>query len=103
VVFNKGIPHALTVAIPTGGQTHPISTTGFKLEWKNAQKKAKNNIISETIKRTTPKRRPFRIPAVYCPSKEPSLIISRNQKQTLRIKMKRPQTRIENPSLYECI
>ncbi len=58
-VFNNGIPQALIVAIPTGGHTPPISGTGFKLEWKNAQKKAKNNIISETMNNTNPKRSPF--------------------------------------------
>jgi len=31
-VFNKGIPQAFIVAIPTGGHTQPNSGTGFKLE-----------------------------------------------------------------------
>jgi hypothetical protein len=46
------------ILIPIGGQIPPNSTLGATLEWKNAQKKAKKNIISETIKRTTPIRKP---------------------------------------------
>jgi hypothetical protein len=42
----------------TGGHTEPISIVGDKLEWKNAQKKAKKNITSETIKRIIPERKP---------------------------------------------
>jgi len=40
-VFNKGTCHGLIAIIPFGGQTQPISMVGFKLEVKNAQKKAK--------------------------------------------------------------
>jgi hypothetical protein len=44
--------------IPFGGHTLPISATGFKLAWKNAQKNAKNSITSETMNNNIPKRRP---------------------------------------------
>lgn len=39
-------------------QTQPISTLGDKLEAKNAQKKEKKNITSETINKIIPKRNP---------------------------------------------
>jgi len=58
-VFNKGIFQGLIAIIPLGGQTEPISNVGFNAEWKKAQKKAKNNIISEAIKRTIPSFKPF--------------------------------------------
>jgi hypothetical protein len=32
IVFNSGIRYGLTVVIPFGGQTLPISAVGFKLE-----------------------------------------------------------------------
>jgi hypothetical protein len=31
IVFNNGINHGFMVSIPFGGQTLPISATGFKL------------------------------------------------------------------------
>jgi hypothetical protein len=37
-----------------GGQIEPISITGAKAEAKKAQKKAKKNITSETIKSNIP-------------------------------------------------
>jgi hypothetical protein len=40
--------------MPFGGQIFPISIVGVKLEAKNAQKKAKKNIISDKIKRIMP-------------------------------------------------
>jgi len=53
-VFNKGISQALNTGTFSGGQTAPISKVGDKLEWKNAQKNAKKNIISETINNIIP-------------------------------------------------
>ena len=58
-VFNKGTSHGLKVSIPNGGQIPPISIAGDVLEWKNAQKKAKKNIISDTIKSAIPHRKPI--------------------------------------------
>jgi len=40
-VFNKGTPQGSNGFILVGGHTDPISIAGDKLEWKNAQKKAK--------------------------------------------------------------
>ena len=57
-MFNKGTPQGLKGFMLTGGHTEPISIVGDKLEWKNAQKKAKKNITSETIKRIIPCRKP---------------------------------------------
>ena len=53
-VFTNGISKGLKEFIPFGGQTFPISIVGAKLAEKKAQKNAKKNIISETIKRKTP-------------------------------------------------
>jgi len=44
--------------ISTGGHTEPISIAGDRLEWKKAQKKAKKNITSDTMKRIIPERKP---------------------------------------------
>jgi hypothetical protein len=53
-VLTKGTSRALNVAIPLGGQIFPISIVGVRLAAKKAQKNAKKNITSETIKRITP-------------------------------------------------
>jgi hypothetical protein len=57
-VFNNGIALASKTSIPFGGQMLPISIVGAKLAAKKAQKNAKKNIISETINKITPYRRP---------------------------------------------
>lgn len=67
-VFNNGISHGLITSIPFGGHTQPISGTGFKLEWKYPQKKEKNNITSDTMKSTIPKRSPCCTAKVCAPS-----------------------------------
>jgi len=54
-VFNNGIAKGSIGIIPTGGQTPPIQILGAILEWKKAQKKAKKNIVSETINSSIPK------------------------------------------------
>jgi hypothetical protein len=53
-VLTNGISNGLKASIPFGGHIFPISTVGAMLAAKNAQKKAKKNIISETIKRIIP-------------------------------------------------
>jgi hypothetical protein len=40
---------------------------------------------------------------VYCPSKDPSRIISRNHNETFKVKAINPKRRRKRPSLYECI
>jgi hypothetical protein len=40
--------------IPTGGHCAPKSIEGQKEEWKKAQKKPKNNMISDTINNKNP-------------------------------------------------
>jgi hypothetical protein len=57
-VFNKGIALASNDSIPLGGQIVPISIVGAKEAAKNAQKKAKKNITSETINKIIPYRKP---------------------------------------------
>jgi hypothetical protein len=46
--------HGFKTSIPCGGQTVPISIVGTKLEWKNAQKNAIKNSISDIMNKTTP-------------------------------------------------
>ena len=58
-VFNNGTSKGFKIQIPTGGHILPSSREGERAEWKKAQKKEKKNIISETINRITPNRRPF--------------------------------------------
>jgi hypothetical protein len=58
-VFSNGICHGFIAIIPLGGQMAPISVAGFKLEWKKAQKNAKNNIASEVINKIIPNFKPF--------------------------------------------
>jgi hypothetical protein len=53
-VFNKGTSIGLKTSIPLGGQMDPISITGARAAAKKAQKKAKKNIISETINNIIP-------------------------------------------------
>ncbi len=57
-MFRRGISQGLMTSIPCGGQTAPIDGLGLRLAWKKAQKKATKSLISETIKRTLPKRSP---------------------------------------------
>jgi len=53
-VFNNGISIGLKGSIPFGGQIAPISITGANAAAKKAQKKAKKNIISETMNNSIP-------------------------------------------------
>jgi hypothetical protein len=53
-VFNKGISIGLKQSMPLGGHIEPISIVGANAAAKNAQKKAKKNIISETINNNIP-------------------------------------------------
>jgi hypothetical protein len=68
IVFNKGIPRGEKHSIPTGGHTPPIKGEGAKLEWKNAQKNETKNIISETINKIKPSRKPFWTASVWKPA-----------------------------------
>lgn len=57
-VLNKGNSNTSIGNTPSGGNTDPNSIAGFKAALKNAQKKPKNNIISEIINKIKPKRSP---------------------------------------------
>jgi hypothetical protein len=52
--LKKGIPQGFNTSILLGGQIAPISTVGAKEEWKKAQKKAKKDMISNTINKIIP-------------------------------------------------
>jgi hypothetical protein len=75
-VFNNGICNGFKILIPIGGHTPPKSTLGAILAWKKAQKKAKKNIISETIKSITPIRNPRNTGTVWYPKCVDSRITS---------------------------
>jgi len=53
-VFTRGISKGLKESMPFGGQTFPTSIVGAILAAKKAQKKAKKNIISDTINKIIP-------------------------------------------------
>jgi len=57
-VFNKGIPQGLIISRPLGGQTPPRQKMVLYSHQKKAQKKAKKNIISETMNNKTPCLKP---------------------------------------------
>jgi len=78
-VLVKGIPEVWIVWIASGGQTPPKLKTGDRLEWKKAQKKAKKNMISETINKIIPNLKPRCTEIVCCSSNVASLIMSRHQ------------------------
>ncbi len=102
-MLSRGISHGFLASIPLGGQTAPIAGAGFRLAWKYAQKNAKKSLISETINRILPKRRPFCTAVVCCPSKVPSRITSRHQNDTLTTVAKRPRRNSVNPRVYACL
>jgi hypothetical protein len=102
-VFNKGTCQGFKITIPFGGQTHPISAVGFKLEWKKAQKTAKNNITSEAINKTIPAFNPLRTYDVCCPSNVPSRITSLHHKVLDAINIIIPNENKRKPSANKCI
>ena len=79
-VFNNGKCQALKTSILFGGHWQPIHIVGDKLKWKKDQKNAKKNIISETMNKTIPIRKPNCTFVVWWPSKVDSVTISPNQK-----------------------
>jgi len=61
IVSSKGTPPLYMGFIPTGGQVLPEpSQDGLTAKYKNAQKKATNSIISDTINNLNPSFNPFR-------------------------------------------
>jgi hypothetical protein len=91
------------VLIPVGGQTPPILNVGERLEWKNAQKKAKKNIISEIINKTIPSLRPLWTIDVCCSSKVASLIISLHQAYITNNTKNKPVEANDKPPVNFCI
>jgi len=57
-VLNNGNSKTGITLRPTGGHIVPTSIDGHNAEWKNAQKKPKNNIISDVIKNKKPNFNP---------------------------------------------
>jgi N-glycosylase/DNA lyase len=58
-VFKNGRPQGFIGSIPKGGHIPPIHIDGDKALWKNAQKKEKKNITSDTINNFIPSFNPF--------------------------------------------
>ena len=67
------------------------------------KKKAKNSLISETIKRIIPKRRPSCTAFVCCPSYVPSRTTSRHQKLTFLTEVIRPRIKRVLPPAKLCL
>jgi hypothetical protein len=67
IVLSNGRPHGFKTLIPLGGQIQPIAIEGDKLAWKNAQKNAKKNITSETMKSIIPYFSPLWTSRVWFP------------------------------------
>lgn len=80
IVFNKGNSKGFIDCIPIGGQFAPNSIVGDKALWKNAQKIAKKNKASDTIKSATPIFKPLCTAKVWLPRYVPSDITSLNHK-----------------------
>lgn len=89
-VFNRGTPYGLNTDIPTGGHSAPTHIEGAKLEWKNAQKKAKKNIISEAINKIKPIFKPRWTILEWKPKKVDSLITSRHQVTRVTVSKHKP-------------
>ena len=54
-MFAKGTKNGVTVTTPLGAQREPVQAkAGVSVKVKNAQKKLKKNMISETIKSSIP-------------------------------------------------
>lgn len=103
IVFKKGTSQGLNTTIPLGGHIEPISIDGARLLWKNAQKNAKKNSISETINKITPYRNPFWTAPVWCPEKVASLVTSRHHENIVNNNNKNPLNSRYPPLLYACI
>jgi hypothetical protein len=58
-VLYKGNIYTGIDVIPTGGYCAPNKIDGLKELWKKAQKKPKNNIISDTINNKNPDVKPI--------------------------------------------
>jgi hypothetical protein len=79
-VFHNGNPQGSNDRIPLGGHIDPMAIEGDKLQWKNAQKKLKKNIISDTMNKHIPNLIPCRTLYVWWPSNVASTTISANQR-----------------------
>ena len=101
IVFNNGTSQGLNACIASGGHIEPISTDGAKLEWKNAQKKAKKNITSDTINKIIPYLMPVCTALVWCPSKVASLITSRHHIIIVKITNVKPKNITKLPPCTE--
>ena len=93
-VLNKGKSNTGITCKPIGGHIEPISIEGHNAEWKKAQKKPKNNIISDAIKNINPVFNPFFTILVWSPLITASLDISKNQKIEVKTIIQTPHNNI---------
>lgn len=85
-VLSKGINIKLNVWIPEGGHVRPINWVGFNEVLKNAQKKEKNSITSDRIKRSIPICRALTVFFVWSPIYVASRATSRHHKNIIIIR-----------------
>ena len=102
-VLSKGNSKGLIASIPIGGHWAPNSTVGDKALWKKAQKIAKKNKASDTIKRATPIFNPLCTAKVWLPKYVASLITSLNQKDIEEITNIKAKVKKYSAWLKPCI
>ncbi len=91
-VLRRGTENGFRGWIPGGGQVHEIWGVGASLLWKNAQKNAKKNMISEMMNRIIPNLRPLSTRVVWWPWNVASRITSRHHWTIVRMIRRSPQT-----------
>ena len=78
-MFSKGNSKGSIACIPEGGHWIPNSIVGDKELWKNVQKIARKNNVSEIINKAIPIYKPLWTARVWLPKYVDSVIISLNQ------------------------
>jgi len=92
--LKKGKPVVGIIFIPKGGYIKSNTTEGENEEWKKAQKKPENNIISEKINNKNPFFKPILTTSVWDPINVDSSTISCNQKNEHNNTQKKPYINI---------
>ncbi len=77
-MLSSGTENGFSGVMPGGGHVQEICGVGARLLWKNPQKNAKKNIISDRIKRIIPNFRPRRTRDEWCPWRVDSRVTSRH-------------------------
>lgn len=96
-MLRRGTENGFSGSIPGGGHVQEICGVGARLLWKNLQKNAKKNIISDKIKRIIPNFRPFRTRDVWRPWRVLSRVTSRHHWIIVKMIRESPRTRSFGP------